>query len=190
MIDTQDIIVQINDIADAKSDRLNEEVDALSESVIAKGETNSENDMKDVVTALGRNILDAETKIATCKAKEKVWSDSRKAWERRCEAFKRFIGHQVNHFQLKSYETDEVKVSSRTTNVLNVNDEKLIARVMPLIDGIKKALPPYIKLTVAVDKVELKKTLTKDQSLLIDEPETVWYKENKSYTISTKKPAE
>lgn len=178
MRQTEEIIRDISALAQAETSAITTETFAPLD-----GDISTAQDLREILPSLGAEYAAAKENASKCEANEKQWKSSKAVWKNRAEALTAFIGRQLERFKLKSADNGGVKVSSRITTNLETDDAALLARWEPDADVLRSRVPSYVKVTLSIDKTELKKAVEADQSLLLDYPEAVYWKDKKSFTI-------
>lgn len=178
MRQTEEIIRDISALAQAETSAITTETFAPLD-----GDISTAQDLREILPSLGAEYAAAKENASKCEANEKQWKSSKAVWKTRAEALTAFIGRQLERFKLKSADNGGVKVSSRITTNLETDDAALLARWEPDADVLRSRVPSYVKVTLSIDKTELKKAVEADQSLLLDYPEAVYWKDKKSFTI-------
>lgn len=91
------------------------------------------------------------------EALTKESQSEKKLWKARLDSFLNgFLGSALTHFGEKSIKDSAgVRVSSQTRTSLVVDDERLIDMWRPMITSLEQMLPPFLKISVSVDKKAL-----------------------------------
>ena len=178
MRQTEEIIRDISALAQAETSAVTTDTFAALDGDVANAQ-----EFREILPAIGAEYAAAKENASKCEANEKQWKSSKAVWKTRAEALTAFIGRQLERFNLKSADNGGVKASSRITTNLETDDAALLAQWEPDADVLRSRVPSYVKVTLSIDKTELKKTVEADQSLLLDYPEAVYWKDKKSFTI-------
>lgn len=134
-----------------------------------------------------RKIFDKCTEQASkCDRNQKTWQESKKIWKERSDKIMLLLTMVMKKLNLKTFDRDGCKLALRKSEKLIVDDSNLIALYEAHADALRQVVPSFIKVTLTVDKTELKNYLTTDNSLMISNPELIHTQENLSLTLKTK----
>lgn len=104
--------------------------------------------------------------------------------DRRIKLFNETLGRILLRLNVASVKSkDGIKITNSTRSVLEVDEEWLLARYENLADVLQKQLPPYVKVSLSVDKNKLSAYLKEDSTLLTDNPEKIHTKTSRSTSI-------
>ena len=70
------------------------------------------------------------------------------------------------------------------TNSNVADPAEILKQYEAAVEALRQTLPPYIKLSIDIDKVQLNSYLKQDDTLLLTMPESINYKESRSLRIS------
>lgn len=146
----------------------------------------SEEEFRSILVPLKNRVADMNEKVSTADANIKQWQESKKMWKGRLELLLSILGKRVESLRIpgKSLNANGVKLSMRSNSVLEVDKEWLLQQFQPFVDAVKTQLPPFIKLTLDVDKRELSSYLNNvSNDLRINNPERIHTKPTSSLTI-------
>lgn len=126
-----------------------------------------------------------QNSIADCDSKIKVWQQSKKAWKARQESLLAALKQTLANLKLKSATDGTVKVTVTSKTGLTVVDpESLLKPYEAQLEALKASLPPYIKVSMDLDKTSLASYLKTDDTLLLTQPENLHYEVSSSVRIS------
>ncbi len=132
-----------------------------------------------------KSYAEYEKKTEQCDKTCKDYTESKKMWKSRGEQLVDFLGHILEQFRLKSYTANDTKVTITTREILETDNEALLAEHMttPEFKALESALPPYVKISLGIDKTALKSFVKTDSTLLTNHPEWVHTKESRSVNL-------
>lgn len=141
--------------------------------------------LAEILPVLKKRYNEYKEKTEQCDKTAKDYAESKNMWKSRSEQIAAFLGHVLERFRLKSYSANDTKVSITTREILETDTDALIApqAARPEYMALEAALPPYIKITLSVDKTALKSYIKTNSKLLTDHPEWVHTKESKSVSV-------
>lgn len=123
--------------------------------------------------------------IADCDSKIKVWQQSKKAWKARQESLLAALKQTLADLNLKTATDGTVKVTmSSKTGLTVVSPDELLKPYQANLDALRASLPPYIKVSMDLDKTLLASYLKTDDTLLLTQPENLHYEVSSSVRIS------
>lgn len=123
--------------------------------------------------------------ITDCDHRIKSWQDTKKAWKSRQENLSSALMDTMSNLGIKSISDGSAKVTMTTKTNINVADPaEILKQYEATVEALRQTLPPYIKLSIDIDKVQLNSYLKQDDTLLLTMPESINYKESRSLKIS------
>ncbi len=134
---------------------------------------------------LKQKAEDYKNQIGTCDRYIKMYQDSKKMWKARSEAFLGILQQVLVRLNIpgKSIKAEGVKLSTRTTSVIEVDEDWLISMHQALADTLQQQLPDFIKVSLSIDKTKLNNYLKTDNTLLVQNPDRIHTKDSASTTI-------
>ena len=119
------------------------------------------------------------------KARAKDFGDNRKLNESYLDTLSDILCKILVNLGHSKYTAGNAKVSLTTREVLECDDDSLInAFFTPALRlQLMTSLPAWIKVSVTVDKTALKNSLKSDNTLMVEHPEWLHTKENRSVTL-------
>ena len=121
--------------------------------------------------------------IAKCDDNIKGWQESKKMWQERQNDLKDIIIRIMKRLNMKNTSKDGTSVTMRSTKVLEIDAEKILIMYKPFAKELRSQLPPYIKVTLSIDKIALSNHVKDDPTILVESPEIAHWKENDSVTL-------
>lgn len=126
-----------------------------------------------------------QTGIEDCDVRIKSWQQSKKAWKARQESLLAALQETLTNLGIKSVTDGVVKVNMTSKKGIEVlSPEELLKPYEAELEALKAKLPPYVKLSMDLDKTQLSNYLKQDQTLLMTMPENIHYKESRSVKVS------
>lgn len=126
-----------------------------------------------------------ETGISDCDHKIKSWQMAKKNWKSRQEVLMEALQDAMTSLNIKNATDGNVKVTMTTKRTIDiVNPDEILKQYMDAVDTLRASLPPYVKISVDIDKTQLNAFLKQDDSLLLTMPENIHYKDSRSIRIS------
>lgn len=122
--------------------------------------------------------------ISDCKTRIKTWQEAKKAWEERQSLLMKLVEESLTGLNLKNITDGKIKASMTTRTVLEVTAEEVLKPYKSLVDSLSTNLPPFIKVSLDIDKTALGAYLKSDDTLLLTMPESIHYKDSRSVKIS------
>lgn len=123
--------------------------------------------------------------ITDCDLRIKSWQETKKAWKSRQENLSSALMDTMSNLGIKSITDGSAKVTMTTKTNINVADPgEILKQYEAAVEALRKTLPPYIKLSIDIDKIQLNSYLKQDNTLLLTMPESIKYKESRSLRIS------
>lgn len=122
--------------------------------------------------------------IADCDLRIKSWQESKKMWKQRQNALLELLEKALEQHGIKSSTNGDVKVSVSTRRTLEVVAEDILEPYLSVVDNIASSLPPFVKVSLDIDKTALAAYLKTDDTLLVTKPESIHYKDSTSVRIS------
>lgn len=174
------LVDRINDIfTENETGLTNSHYDELSSMIESK------EDLAELLPLLKKQYGDYENKIEQCDKVSKDYTESKKMWKSRGDQLVLFIGHIMDLFKLKSYAANNTKVTVSVREILETDNDALLAQFngLPEYKALELALPVYAKINLSIDKTALKMFIKNDSKLMIDHPEWVHTKESKSVSL-------
>ena len=146
---------------------------------------NEKDDLAALLPELKASYEDYEKKTEQSDKNSTEYTESKKMWKLRSDQLVSFVGHLMEIFSLKSYAANNTKVTVSVREILETDNDALVATQMALPEykALERALPSYIKLSLSVDKTALKSYVKNDSTLMINHPDWVHTKESKSVTL-------
>jgi predicted nucleic acid-binding Zn-ribbon protein len=134
-------------------------------------------------------IKEEQTKItqgiSDCDHRIKSWQETKKAWKSRQENLSDALQDTMTNLGIKTITDGSAKVTMTTKTNLNlVSPDEILKQYEAAVETLRQTLPPYIKLSIDIDKTQLNSYLKQDNTLLLTMPESINYKESKSIKIS------
>lgn len=141
--------------------------------------------LTELLPVLKKTYDEFKDKTEQCDKTAKDYADSKNMWKTRSEQIAAFLGHVLERFKLKSYSANGTKVTITTREILETDNDALLSlsTCLPEYKALLAALPPYVKLSLAVDKTALKTYIKVNTDILLQHPEWVHTKENKSVSL-------
>lgn len=123
--------------------------------------------------------------ISECDHRIKSWQETKKAWKSRQENLSVALQDTMTNLGIKTITDGSAKVTMTTKTNLNVvSPDEILKQYAIALETFRQTLPPYIKISVDIDKTQLNSYLKQDNTLLLTMPESINYKESKSIKIS------
>lgn len=121
--------------------------------------------------------------LSRCDDNIKEWQESKKAWKTYQDRLLTLVGKILTKMNLKSASHDKIKAAITTRKVLEIDNDSILSEFKPMLDLLKNQLPEYVKVTMDIDKTALANYLKTDNSLLINNPEKIHWKDNNSVNL-------
>ena len=122
--------------------------------------------------------------ITDCDHRIKTWQESKKAWKERQAVLLEIVENALTRLNLKNASNGKVKASITSRRSLEVVGDDLLKPYQDVVNAIAANLPPYVKITLDIDKTALAAHLKTDDTLLLTMPKSLHYKDSKSVKIS------
>lgn len=122
-------------------------------------------------------------RIEKCDNNIKTWQESKKMWKERNDKILLILQKAMESLNLKKFDRNGVKLGIRTTEKYVTDDQAILAQYESHADALRSILPSYIKVSLSVDKTELKNHLKSDVSMMVDHPELVHTEESQSINL-------
>lgn len=146
---------------------------------------NSVSELEECLSVIKSEQVRNQIGIEECDSRIKTWQQSKKAWKSRQESLLSSLQETLTSLGVKSVTDGSVKVKLSTTKGLEViNADEILKPYEKAFETFKSSLPPFIKISMDIDKTLLSAYLKTDNSLLLTMPENVHYKESKSVRIN------
>ena len=117
-------------------------------------------------------------RIDNCDSNIKAWQESKKMWKERNEKLLMILMKAMTKLNLKKFDRNGIKLGVRSTDKFVTDDQAIITLYESQADALRSVLPSYIKVTLSVDKTELKNFLKTDNSMMKKHPELVHTEES------------
>lgn len=127
--------------------------------------------------------FDGSTTLSDTQIKD--WQKTKKMWAARKATLLDILGRVLKelHIPGQSLKADGIKLSTSTRAALVVDEDWLVQQYQLFADQLQANLPPYVKVSLSVDKTRLNAYLKTDNSLLLQNPDKVYTKTSTSTTI-------
>ena len=122
-------------------------------------------------------------KVETCDRNIKTWQESKKLWKGRNDAILLILEKTMGSLNIKKFEANGAKLALRKSEKYCVDEAALLASYEQIVQVFRARLPSFVKLSLSIDKTELKNFLKVDNSLLVNQPNLVHSEENFSVNL-------
>ena len=141
--------------------------------------------LADGLAAIKQASEDYKKSIDSCDEKIKMWQESKKVWKNRSDQFNDVLGFILSKLNVSglSIKSGGVKLATSKRTSLDVDEEWLIGLYQLQANALQASLPPYIKVTLSLDKTALNNYLKTDNTMLTDNPDKIHFKTKTSTTI-------
>lgn len=168
-----------------KLDELSEGPDALTEEQLddMSNVVTSQEELDSVLPSLKDRNESLKQFVADADEKQKFWSNKKKIGQDKQSKLTSFVGYLLGKFNKSKYASDYVKISTRVTRTLDVNEEALLAEHQGLIATLQSQLPSYVKINASIDKRMLSKMIENDPEIFSNNIDIMHWESKESITI-------
>lgn len=138
------------------------------ESHIADGK-----ELDDILPSLKARSDEMDEHVKDCDRNIKLFQGSKKMWNRRIDFFNKMLERFLKKTHQTAVKKDDIKLATSSRTVHVVDEEWLLGRYQDKADALQGTLPSFIKVSLSLDKRELIKYLTTDNTLMLDNPEKI-----------------
>lgn len=170
--------------------RLQECYDALAEggdkaAALLKGVIKTSDELQTCLSDIKKEQEYINKNIENCDQKVKIWQQSKKEWKARMESLNEMLMETLSRLNVKTASDGTVKVTMTTKRGIEVVDPAILLKPYEAeIKALQAVLPPYVKVSVDIDKTKLASHLKNDESLLLTQPENIHYKDSRSIRLN------
>lgn len=179
---------QISQMLERFADSIESEKDHVltdEEKTAISASVSDEKTLSEGLAELKRTSEDYKSRIADCDQKIKMWQESKKMWKNRSDQFNGLLGFLLSKLSIPglSLKAGGVKLSTSKRTSLEVDEDWLVGLYQLQANALQAQLPPYIKVSLSLDKTALGNYLKTDNSMLVNNPDKVHTKQSASTTI-------
>lgn len=146
---------------------------------------NSNDELAEILPEFRDRCKAYDEKTAQCDRLVKEYTESKQMWKGRRDQLMGFLAHMLNRLKFKSISANGVKATLSTREILETDNDALLEKHIACQEyqALANVLPPYVKISLSIDKTALKGFIKVDDTLLIEHPEWVHTKESQSVSL-------
>lgn len=116
----------------------------------------------------------------------KAWTETKRMWDQRHEELMKVLEQALADLKVagQALKVDRIKLATRTRTCLEVDSAWLVQMFEQQAQAMQQQLPPYIKVSLTVDKNKLSAYLEQDNTLQLQHPEKIHTRPSYSTTIT------
>ena len=116
-------------------------------------------DVRMLLPYIRKTHLALEETIKQCGERIALFNDSKKTWKKNDEQLMTILQAIIGKVSLRKHTDGDLKLTTATRTVLEIADEDSLMQTIentPEMTGLKAVLPPWVKLSLTIDKVAMK----------------------------------